>query len=281
MIENITTNIRLGARVPQFAGIPEDLFDCAPAQAFATFAALCTSANVKDGDNYLVDQQSLALRMLALFAAGAQVKFDTSDFRDLDRLAAQCATDSNHELVSWVRRAAYDRAKSLGMAGPGRADTGSNDKVSAFAYIEPLDGRGYGELGADLPEELFADAAVTMSEEEAAWEELRQRFAGDTTGGAIDAHTRKRLVTYAAVMAALKPRLCNTEVEAVVLLALYGAGAGIALSAHQFDLLRMRTEFYISRMNADRFSNFRNREMAEFALRLGRERAVADGIIAA
>jgi hypothetical protein len=280
MNENITTTIELGARVPQLDSLPEDLFDCDPSQAFATFAALCCSANVKDGDNYLVDHRTLALRQLALFAAGAQVKFDSRDFRDLDDLAAKCANDSNFGLVSWVRRAAYDRAKSLGMAGPGRIATDSNSRVTGFAFIEPEDGRGYGELAADLAAELFSDIERTPLDEEAAgWEALRQRFTPDTTNGGVDAHTRKRLLTYAAVMAALKPRLCNTEVEAVVLLALYGAGSGIDLSAHQFDMLRMRAEYYISRMNADRYVNFRNREMAEFALEAARKRAVEADII--
>jgi hypothetical protein len=279
MIENTNTTIELGARVPQLDRLPEDLFDCDQSQGLATFAALCTSANVKDGDNYLVDQNTLALRQLALFAAGAQVKYDTRDFRDLDRLAALCANDSNHELVSWVRKAAYDRAKLLGIAGPERIETTSNARVKRFAYIEPLDGRGYGELAADLADDLFADvAAKQLTDEEAGWESLRKRFSADADNG-IDAHTRKRLVTYAAVFAALKPRLCNSEVEAVVLLALYGADTRIELSAHQFDMLRMRAEFYISRMKATRYASFRNREMAEFALEVARKRATAAGIV--
>jgi hypothetical protein len=166
------------------------------------------------------------------------------------------------------------------MAGPGRTATESNSRVTGFAYIEPEDGRGYGELAADLAAELFADIERTPLDEEAAgWEALRQRFAPDTTTGGVDAHTRKRLLTYAAVMAALKPRLCNTEVEAVVLLALYGANAGIDLSVYQYEMLRMRAEYYISRMNADRYASFRNRKMAEFALEAARKRAVEAGII--
>lgn len=281
MNQNITATINFDARVPQLE-VPDYLFDLHADESFAlaTFAALCTSANVRRGlDYYFVDERTLALRQQALFAAGAQVKYHTSDFRDLERLAREVKLDGNHKArvhVSWVLRAAYDRAKKLGMAGPGRIDTDSNPRLNGFAYIQPLDGRGYGNLGSDLSDDLFTDNQRELTEEEAGWEQLRQQFSG--TDNTPDAHTRKRLITYAAVFAACKPRLCNREVEAVVLLALYGAGAYISLSANQLDLLRMRAETYIARMHADRYANFRNREMAEFALEAARKRASADGV---
>lgn len=274
MNRNNNTSINFGARVPQL-NVPEYLFDADEQLALATFAALCTSANVKDGDTYLVDEDTLALRQHALFAAGAQVKYHTDDFRDLERHARGI----NHPLVGWVLRASYNRARTLGMAGAGRVNTDTNANVDGFAYIEPRDGRGYGALASDLCSNFFGGDQRKLTAEEADWEALRQRFSGvDNTP---DAATRKRLITFSAVFAACKPRLCNQEVEAVVLLALYGAGAFIDLTAHQFHMLRMRAEKYIDTMRADRWADFRNREMAETALEAARKRAHNDGVIAA
>jgi hypothetical protein len=279
---NPTVQIALGMRPVNVTGLPEDLFDCNEDVALGTFAALCCSPNVKDGDTYLVSIETLALRVLALFAAGADVKFHTEDFRDLDKLAARCANDGNHELVGWVRRAAYDRAKSLGMAGPGRVDTDGNQRVTGFAYIEPEDGRGYGELAGDLRAELFRERQTfALSPEAAEWQRLYESFTPQVVApeSTVDAWTRKRLLTFAAVFSALKPRLCNLEVEAVVLLALYGAGLRIDLGKHEFEMLRMRAETYISRMQADRYAEFRNRKMAEFALEAAFTRAKLAGFI--
>jgi hypothetical protein len=278
----LTTTIDFDARVPQLE-VPDYLFDADPALALATFAALCTSANVKDPitGRYHVDESALALRQQALFAAGAQVKFDPRDFRDLERTARQVNLEGNPQArtyVFWALRAAYDRAQRLGMAGPGRVETSGNEKVLGFAYIEPPDGRGYGDLASDLAPDLFVDKTSEPDAEAAHWEALRQQFSGYDVQ-TPNAHTRTRLMTYAAVFAACKPRLCHQEVEAVVLLALYGAGAFIRLTRRQFDLLRMRAEKYIDTMRADRYAKFRNREMAEFALEAALKRAADDGIV--
>jgi len=256
--------------------LPEDLFDCDEVIAMATVAALCTGHARAHGQ--------LLLRQMALFAAGAQVKFNIEDFRDCERTvrtwmsANQPAVD--HEVVVWVLREAYNRAKSLGMAGPGRVNTDQNPKLDGFAFIEPEDGRGFGDLAADLADELFVDKQRTLTADEAAYQAQFERYAPLMVAPGPHNWTRKRLVTYAAVFAALKPRLCNHEVEAVVVLALYGAGARISLEAEQFDALRMQVERYIDCMKADRYAKFRNREMAEFALEAARKRAEVEGIVA-
>lgn len=280
--ENVTVKVDLAAKAPQLANLPEDLFDVDASLALGTFAALCCSANVKDGDNYLVSVQTLALRNLALFAAGAQVYYNRADFRDLERDARGCANNANHELVSWVLKAAYNRAKSLGIVGPGTADTYRVDdaRTSGFAFIEPMDGRGYGKLAEDLSADLFLDSKPgrALSGEEIVWQHLFEQMSPQVVAAERAEWSRKRLFTYAAVMSALKPRLCNTEVEAVVLLALYGAGCRIDLSNHQFDMLRMRAESYIGRMEAARYADSRNRKMTEFALAAATQRALDAGI---
>lgn len=290
-----TVKFDLSGKSPQLGNLPEDLFDTDEAQALGTFAALCCSPNVNTGNcdflisssgapdgDYLVSIQTLALRNLALFAAGAQVHYHRNDFRDLEKLARGCANDSNHELVSWVLRAAYDRARSLGIVGPGTAETYRVDdaRTAGFAYIEPEDGRGYGQLAEDLDEALFADAPPTrkLSAEESGLQRQFERWSPQVVADERSAWTRKRLFTYAAVMSACKPRLCTLNVEAVVVLALYGAGVRIELTPVQFKMLESRVKWYLLQMQADRFVNSRNRKMAAFALEAAQERARNAGI---
>jgi hypothetical protein len=283
-VNNNNPKIDLSGVAPQLGNLPDGLFDCNEALALTTFAALCCSPNVKLGDNeYFVSINSLALRNLALFAAGGQVFYHREDFRDLERLAHACSNDTNHHLVSWVLRCAYDRAKSLGIVGPGTAGSFrvEDARYNGLSRIEPEDGRGYGLLGEDLADELFHDSKPSrrMTAEEALGQAEFERWSPSAVASEDAEWKRKRLVTYAAVMSALKPRLCTQPVEAVVFLALYGAGAEVELTQHQFEMLEMRAAAYLEKMCADRYANSRNRKMAEFALAAAQERARANGIV--
>lgn len=234
--------------------LPEDLFDVDERCALATLAALITSPDVRDGERYLVSMETLALRQLALFAAGADVFYTKADYRSLDRDAARCANDENHELVSWVRRAAYERAKCLSITGPESSADLMARRTRNLQRIELVTGRGYGDLAGSLEDALFEDRP-----------QVRETW------------TSKRLVTYAAVMAACRPRRCTQDIESVIMLALYGAGTRIRLTSEQFQTLRLRAEYYISRVREPRFPR-RNLAMAEFVLQVALERADEEGI---
>ncbi len=257
---------------------PAALFDSDDDVAAATFAALCGSPIVKVDDQYLVSIHTLALRQLALFAAGAQVCYDRKDFRDLESCARACFTDANHASVSWILRRAYDRAKQLGLIGPGTADVAcGNPKVAGFAVIEPEDGRGFTSVIPGLSTDLFLakrPPTRTLTVEEAGWQAEFERWSPAVVAADEQEWLRKRLFTFAAVLAALKPRLCQLGVEAVVFLALYGAGVDVQLDADQYALLKLRAGNF--KEMCDKAGH--NYLMAECAMQAAANRASLEGI---
>lgn len=251
---DVTVPVDFGATGLQLGNLPEDLFDIDERIALATFAALCVGANVRDGDRHLNSVETLALRNLALLAASRNVFLVKADFRDLDRDAAKCANAENHELVTWVRRAAYRHVADLGITGPEASPLRMTRRTEGLQHLEPCDGRGYGKMAESLDQMWFEERPV-------------------------DNWSARRLITYAAVMAACKPRLCNPEVEACILLALYAAGARISLTADQFRTLRERAEYYIGRMQDPRYCG-RNLAMATFILGQASLRAGNEDVLA-
>ncbi len=260
----------------QLNNCPTDLFASDDDIAAGTFAALCCSPLVKANDQYLVSIHTLALRQLALFAAGAQVCYNRSDFRDLESRARGCFTDANHADVSWLLQRAYDRAKLLGLIGPGSAEMSldTNPKVAGMAVIEPEDGRGFSRVVDGLSTTLLSATRPTsrkLTDEEADWQLQFERLSPAVVAADEQAWLRKRLFTFAAVFAALKPTRCQNGVEAVVFLALYGAGVDVQLDKEQYKLLEMTARQFKDAIRGDKTGH--NYLMAKCALKAAAERA--------
>jgi hypothetical protein len=200
-------------------------------------AALCSNPEVRQGKRYLVSEEALAVRLLALRAAGAPVGFHRLDAGELKAkaraLAARLGADSElAQVIEYVCNRFDEQS-----AAP------------AFVELELLDGRGYRDLSEGLPADYVTNCG-----------------AGS------------RLLLYAALLSAAKPNLCNTHVEPLVLLALYGAGAGFRLSKRQYNRLTRIAHSYRSHMKFR--PQWHNHQAANYILRKAHERAQADGLFA-
>ena len=269
-IPDVTVNIDFTAAAPHLHNLPVDMFDIDERDAFATVAALFSTPEVRSDDTHLSSEGTLAVRILALFAADAWLRFTKQDFRTLDGHAARLQSNSDDEtasLIAWVRRGACKRAVWIGLIGD-RVEP-LPDRQNPLALIAPDKGRGYGVLdnglatefhGTTPPNRRLIIEGQSKTDEQVAWE-------------------RKRLRTYAGLFAGCKPRCCNSAAEAVVFLALYGAGARVELTKQQFRKLERRVREYIGTMTGHERGIQRNADMASFAMHAAQERARAAGVI--
>ena len=269
-IPDVTVNIDFTANAPHMNDLPVDMFDIDERDALATVAALFSTPEVKNGEQHLSTEETLAVRILALFATDAWFRVSKADFRDLDGSAARLQSRSDQETartIAWVRRTACKRASWIGLIGD-RVEPLA-DRTNPLALIAPEDGRGYGVLdnglaiefhGTTPPNRRLIIEGQSRTDEQLAWE-------------------RKRLRTYAGLFAACKPRCCNTAAEAVVFMALYGAGARVELTKQQFRKLERRVREYIGTQTGHERGNQRNADMASFAMHAAQERARAARVI--
>lgn len=257
-IQDPTVGIRFFEAAPHIKpNQPEDLLDIEQDRALATVAALFTAPKVcNDPGVWLADEACLSLRLLALYAAGAQIRLTNEQFSHLDHVVGAFYSDrfavAVKTTVGWARREAYSRASDDGIRNNGRAL-----RTEGLVTVDLETGRAYGDMTAGLPESFFAK----------------------TTDDDAGARTiRRRLLTYAALFGAVRPELSNRESEAIVSLALYAAGARVGYTRQQFRSLEKRVRAYISSMKDDRFPEGNSRA-ARYVLRRAQSRARGCGVI--
>jgi hypothetical protein len=256
-IPEVTVTPDFNAPTPYAGELPPDLLDIHPTIGFLTVAALFENPlpKIYDGRGhtvgYRVTEESLSVSYLALYAAGAKVTLTESQYRDLER-ASNSEMDSlkakDSELadyIKWVRRHAMQRAFMTD-----RIHRQGETRVEGLAEVDFTVGRGYGPLGIGLPSDFDATAPK-----------------------------QTRLVTYAALFAHSTPRLTNQRSQAVVYLALYAAGARIALNKQQFRLLERRVKGYIEQVSSGHFAGLAAGKHAHYVLNHARRRARKAGLI--
>ena len=269
-IPDVTVAIDFMSEVPHMANLPLDMFDINESQALATAAALFCAPELRVEHDLLTTDGALAVRILALFGADAWVRFSRPDFEELYARATQfqreCEDPETAETVRWVLRRAHARACWIGLAHNHTQPL--SDAQSPLALVDPYEGRGYGIIDRGLASEFHGAVpsrsaplvtGTSKSTEQVEWE-------------------RKRLITYAALFAGCETHCCNTSAEAVVFLALYGAGVRVQLTKQQYRKLERRVRDYISTQTSDHGVQ-RNADMASFVVHAAQERARATGVI--
>ena len=270
-IPDVTVAIDFTAAVPHMSSLPADMFDINESQALATAAALFCAPDLKLNDQPLTTDGVLAVRILALFASDAWVRFSRPDFQELYARATQykqeCEDAETAEIVGWVLRRAHARACWIGLAHHHTEPL--PEAQNPLAMLDPHAGRGYSVIDRGLASEFHGEVpsrratlvpGAPKSDEQVEWE-------------------RKRLLTYAALFAGCERHCCNQAAEAVVLLALYGAGVRVELTKQQFRKLERRVRDYIGTMTGHERGIQRNADMASFVVHAAQERARATGVI--
>lgn len=262
-----------------YASMPPDLLDIDESVALGTIAAMYSAPDVHgagDGCNLYTDR-ALAVRLLALYAAGARVRFTRSDYRALlnaSPLGGVADEEAQPTLFETVDRQCVGMARNrAGMRAVIDGFYRDTPRTEGLVELNLDDGRGYGEMDSGLPADFHTNRQFTRGQEE---QQVR--------------YIRERLLTYAALFSVGQPRHARQEPEAIVMLALYGAGVRIGLSTQQFRVLERRAKRYIATMLTmvpqgepqgplSKAHYLRNAQMARYALRRATVRAKATGLI--
>lgn len=206
------------------------------------------------------NEQTQSTGYLALYAAGARIRLSVEDWTQMERLVAEYSDQlffgdfgdmlHAHRLAKFARREAYRRAERENLTG--RVSPPVEETAESNAGLAEVDfnaGRGYGELGNGLP----ADFDATASQYE-------------------------RLVTYAALFAHRKMGPTNRRAQAIVCLALYAAGADVALTHDQFRILERVVRQYLRDMRLPKHGVPVNGDRAHYVLSMARRRARKEGV---
>jgi hypothetical protein len=282
--------------------LPPDLLDTSSIQALTTVAALMSRPNVAGAatsGEQLTSEESLAVRLLALYTAGGMLDLSKEQFRTLDDRAAKFVqTCGNAELAAYaafVRRRAYELTRHRGVVGRRRSGDApsvqsADGKISGWLST-PVPGKAerYRKYMHEVDPEIFWGHLYLPPEEARNVTGLARidldsgRGYGNVEVGLspmFELHPRyMQLLTIAGVFAAAKPSCCNTSAEAIVMLALYAAGARMLLTKQQFRTLEDRARKYASTMQFGRYRRYGNRDFAMKALFFARLRARRTGVL--
>lgn len=212
-----------------------------------TATALLTIAFVYNHPNPLrVNTYGQAMSVLALYGAGVPVAIDAlayealvdtvEEYRSIMRAPEPHGKPVNEAFAAFVLKHAEARF---------RPSHGQCDRGMVPLSIE--DGRGFGAIGAGLPQDFLAGGRQGV------------------------------LATIAMLFTHPNPARVNKHAQAVAMLALYGAGAQVDLSKQQLRSLEKAAKEYESYMRG--ISRQRNEEFSRYARRQAVRAAKRNGII--
>jgi hypothetical protein len=224
-------------------GLPDDFLTAPdPRTALATIAFVYTHP-----DPTRVNSYGQAMATLALYGAGSKVFLTTEQYSELDGKVA--------EYDAIMRAPGHGHPRNEAFAAFVRAQAALQHSLCGShtggkARLDFESGRGFGPVGADLPDAfLRLDRACVLS-------------------------------TIALMFTHPSPMRVNKPCQAVTMMALYGAGAVVDLSKQQYRRLETAVREYESYMRAPApHDQPRNESFARFARRAAESRAKSEGVI--